>query len=99
MKRFSDLYALLDQTTKTSVEVAALRSDFAEAPPVAAAWVVYFLNGRKPRQAVATGRMRAWAAEEAGIAVRFPRILRYAPTSRPPRPIRSTPSARCCHPS
>ncbi len=28
---------------------------------------MYFLIGRKPRQVVATGRMRAWAAEEAGV--------------------------------
>jgi hypothetical protein len=28
---------------------------------------VYFLIGRKPRPVVATGRMRAWAAEEAGV--------------------------------
>ena len=53
MKRFADLYALLDETTKTSVKVEALRSYFAEAPPADAAWAVYFLIGRKPRQVVA----------------------------------------------
>ncbi len=68
MKRFSDLYAVLDETTKTSVKVEALRRYFTEAPPEDAAWAVYFLIGRKPRQVVATNRMRAWAAEEAGIA-------------------------------
>ena len=67
MKRFSDLYALLDETTKTSVKVEALRSYFAQAPAEDAAWAVYFLIGRKPRQVVATGRMRAWAAEAAKI--------------------------------
>ena len=68
MKRFSDLYALLDETTKTSVKVEALRNYFAAAPAADAAWAVYFLIGRKPRQVVATGRMRAWAAEEAGVS-------------------------------
>jgi DNA ligase 1 len=68
MKRFSDLYAVLDETTKTSVKVEALRRYFTEAPPEDAAWAVYFLIGRKPRQVVATGRMRAWAAEEAGVS-------------------------------
>ena len=67
MKRFSDLYALLDETTKTSVKVEALRDYFARAPAEDAAWAVYFLIGRKPRQVVATGRMRAWAAEAAKI--------------------------------
>ena len=52
MKRFADLYALLDETTKTSVKVEALRGYFAEAPPADAAWAVYFLIGRKPRQVV-----------------------------------------------
>ena len=60
-------FTALDETTKTSVKVEALRSYFAEAPPADAAWAVYFLIGRKPRQVVATGRMRAWAAEAAGI--------------------------------
>ena len=41
---------------------------FAEAAPADAAWAVYFLIGRKPRQVVPTGKLRAWAAEEAGIA-------------------------------
>ena len=67
MKRFAELYALLDETTKTSVKVEALRDYFATATAADAAWAVYFLIGRKPRQVVATGRMRAWAAEEAGI--------------------------------
>jgi DNA ligase-1 len=68
MKRFAELYALLDETTKTGVKVEALRNYFAAAPAADAAWAVYFLIGRKPRQVVATGRMRAWAAEEAGVA-------------------------------
>src|SRR5947207_15773585 len=67
MKRFSDLYTLLDETTRTSAKVEALRSYFAEAPAEDAAWAVYFLIGRKPRQVVASGKMRAWAAEAAGI--------------------------------
>ncbi len=67
MKGFADLYALLDETTKTGAKVEALRRYFATAPPADAAWAVYFLIGRKPRQVVATGRLRAWAAEAAGI--------------------------------
>ncbi len=67
MKGFADLYALLDETTKTGAKVEALRQYFATAPPADAAWAVYFLIGRKPRQVVATGRLRAWAAEAAGI--------------------------------
>jgi DNA ligase-1 len=67
MKAFADLYAALDETTRTSTRVRALTAYFATAPPRDAAWAVYFLSGRKPRQVVPTAQLRAWAAAEAGI--------------------------------
>ncbi len=67
MKAFAELYRSLDETTKTSVKLAALRRYFSEAPPADAAWAVYFLCGRKPRQIVKTRDLRAWAAETANI--------------------------------
>jgi DNA ligase 1 len=67
MKAFADLYTALDETTKTSEKVEAMRRYFAQAPSADAAWAVYFLIGRKPKQVVATKRLRAWASEEAGI--------------------------------
>ena len=67
MKTFSNLYTLLDETTKTSVKVRVLRDYFAHAPAEDAAWAVYFLIGRRPRQVVPSGKLRAWAAEEAGV--------------------------------
>jgi DNA ligase 1 len=67
MKAFADLYTALDETTKTSAKVEALARYFASAPPEDAAWTTYFLIGRKPRQVVPTGKLRAWAIEEAGI--------------------------------
>jgi DNA ligase-1 len=67
MKLFADLYASLDETTKTTAKVQALKNYFEHAPPADAAWTVYFLIGRKPRQVVPSGKLRAWAAEEAGI--------------------------------
>jgi DNA ligase 1 len=76
MKRFADLYALLDETTKTSVKVEALRSYFAAAPPADAAWAVYFLIGRKPRQVVAMGRMHDWAAGVETAAPLFGKMFR-----------------------
>ena len=68
MKAFADLYAALDETTRTGEKVAALARYFAAAPPADAAWAVYFLSGRKPRQAVPSKRLRLWARERAGIA-------------------------------
>src|SRR6476661_7298217 len=40
---------------------------FATARPEDAAWAVYFLSGRKPRQAVPSKRLRLWARELAGV--------------------------------
>lgn len=67
MKAFAELYAALDETTKTTAKVAALVRYFRAADPADAAWAVYFLAGRKPRQAIASKKMRQWAAEEAGL--------------------------------
>jgi DNA ligase-1 len=67
MKEFAELYAALDGTTKTSVKVRALVRYFAQAPPADAAWAVYFLSGRKPRQVVPTRKLVIWAVEAAGV--------------------------------
>jgi DNA ligase 1 len=67
MKRFTDLYTTLDETTKTNQKIEAMRSYFSSAPPQDAAWVIYFLSGRTPRRAVNARKLSEWAAEEAGI--------------------------------
>ncbi len=67
MKAFADLYALLDETTKTTAKVRALRDYFARIPAADAAWAVAFLIGRKPRQVIPSAKLRAWAAQEASI--------------------------------
>ncbi|RYF40644.1 MAG: ATP-dependent DNA ligase, partial [Comamonadaceae bacterium] len=67
MKRFSRLFSELDSTTSTNAKVEALQRYFGEAPPADAAWAVYFLAGGKPRQVVATARLRNLACEVAGI--------------------------------
>src|SRR5262249_29826963 len=54
VKAFADLYAELDATTGTLAKVRALARYFASAEPADAAWAVYFLSGRRPRQAVPT---------------------------------------------
>ncbi|BCX03761.1 MAG: ATP-dependent DNA ligase [Candidatus Roseilinea sp.] len=67
MREFAALYADLDATNKTNEKVAAMVRYFHDAPPADAAWAVYFLIGRRPRQAVPTSSLRAWSAEAAGI--------------------------------
>ncbi len=67
MIAFAALYTALDETTKTTEKVEALTRYFAAVPPEDAAWAVYFLIGRKPKQVVPSGKLRLWAAAEAGI--------------------------------
>jgi DNA ligase-1 len=67
MKRFAELYAALDETTRTHAKVEALVGYWCSAPAADAAWAVSFLIGRKPRQVIPIARLRLWAAMEAGI--------------------------------
>ncbi len=67
MRRFAELYSALDASNKTSDKVAAMRAYFGAAPPEDAAWAVYFLIGRRPRQVVSTRNLRAWAMAAAGV--------------------------------
>lgn len=67
MKGFAELYAALDASNKTSDKVAAMRAYFAATPAEDAAWAVYFLIGRRPRQVVSTRNLRAWAMAAANV--------------------------------
>lgn len=67
MRAFAQLYAELDETTKTSEKVDALVRYFAAVPPADAAWALYFLSGRKIRQVISTPRLREWALEATGL--------------------------------
>ncbi len=67
MKRFATLFEAIDQSTKTTVKVAALAAYFADADPVDKLWTVALFSGRRPKRAVTTTRMREWAAEVAEI--------------------------------
>ena len=67
MRRFADLFQLLDASTATTAKVAAMVDYFTQAPPEDAAWAVYFLAGGKPRQVVPTALLRQTACAVAGI--------------------------------
>ncbi|MEL7013840.1 MAG: ATP-dependent DNA ligase [Pseudomonadota bacterium] len=67
MKRFTALYTAIDQSTKTSVKVAALAAYFRDAPDPDKLWTVALFSGRRPRRAITTTRLREWAADRAGI--------------------------------
>lgn len=67
MKRFTQLYTGLDQTSRADEKMAALTSYFRQAPPADAAWGLHFLYGRKLPRLLTAADLRAWAAEEAGL--------------------------------
>ncbi|MDX1529985.1 MAG: cisplatin damage response ATP-dependent DNA ligase, partial [Rhodothermales bacterium] len=68
MRAFADLYAALDQTTKTNRKVRAMADYFRAAAPADAAWAVYFLSGRRPKRLLPSKQLRQWAREETGLS-------------------------------
>lgn len=67
MKRFTELYVELDQTNKTNEKVEAMRFYFGRVEAHDAAWALYFLSGRKPRQIVPSRFLREWSLELSGV--------------------------------
>ena len=67
MKAFADLFARIDQTTRTTAKVAALADYFATAPDDDRLWTVALFSGRRPKRAVSATTLRDWAADRAGL--------------------------------
>ncbi|MGR3505229.1 MAG: ATP-dependent DNA ligase [Paracoccaceae bacterium] len=67
MKGFAALFLAIDQTTRTSVKVAALADYFNAAPDDDKLWTIALFSGRRPKRAMTTTRLRDWAAEVADI--------------------------------
>ncbi|MEP6716565.1 MAG: ATP-dependent DNA ligase [Terriglobia bacterium] len=67
MKDFANLYAALDETTKTNEKIEALTAYFRVAPPEDAVWTIYFLIGRRIKRLIETRKLVEWAIGEAHI--------------------------------
>jgi DNA ligase-1 len=67
MKKFAQLFEAIDSSTSTKAKTAALADYFTHAEAKDAAWAAWFLTGHRPRQAVPSRRMVAWAAEMAKL--------------------------------
>jgi DNA ligase-1 len=67
VKAFTELYLALDETNSTGEKVEAMVRYFSQARPEDAAWAIYFLSGRKLRQAVPTKKLREWSREQAAL--------------------------------
>jgi DNA ligase-1 len=68
VKRFTDLYRAIDQTTKTNEKVGAMEAYFREAAPADAAWALFFLCGWRLKGALASKVFRDAAMEASGVA-------------------------------
>lgn len=64
MNRFATLYRELDETTKTSKKITAMRDYVAQCPASDGAWAVFFLSGRRLKRLIPVGRLRDWCAAE-----------------------------------
>jgi DNA ligase-1 len=67
VRRFTDLYRRLDETTKTSVKTAAMANYFRQAAPADAAWALHFFSGRRPKRLVGWTELRGIATDAAGL--------------------------------
>ncbi len=67
MKRFATLFNAIDQSTKTTVKVAALAAYFSDAEDMDRMWTIALFSGRRPKRAVTTTKLREWAAEASGV--------------------------------
>ena len=66
VRRFAQLFAAIDETTRTNEKVDAMVDYFRSADPADAAWAVWFLSGGRPKRLIPVRRLAAWAMEEAG---------------------------------
>lgn len=69
MQHFAELFRRLDSTTKTNAKVAALADYFREAADQDRLWTIALLSHRRPRRAVNSKLLRAWAGELAGVDI------------------------------
>ncbi|MDQ6664644.1 MAG: ATP-dependent DNA ligase [Acidobacteriota bacterium] len=67
MKAFADLFAALDETTKTNEKIQALTDYFSSVPPADSAWALHFLIGRRPKRLIETRKLVEWATAEADV--------------------------------
>lgn len=63
MKRFTQLFTALDQTTKTLEKIRALVTYFESAPDEDKLWTIAILSHRRPRRTVNATLLATWASE------------------------------------
>lgn len=67
MKRFTELFIAIDQTTKTNAKVSAIVNYLENSDDRSALYAIALLIGNRPRRPVKTADLKGWAASAAGI--------------------------------
>jgi DNA ligase-1 len=67
VRRFAELYAAIDETTKTNEKVDSIASYLRAASAEDAAWAIHFLIGRRPKRIMETRKLVEWAIEETAL--------------------------------
>lgn len=67
MQKFAKLYRELDETTKTSRKVSAMRRYFSIVDPADGAWALFLLCGRRLKRLVLSRNLQQWCAEAADV--------------------------------
>jgi DNA ligase-1 len=67
VRRFAELFDALDATRSRNEQVRLIAEHVSHVPPEDAVWAMALLRGDRGRRAVSTTKLRAWAAQEAGI--------------------------------
>lgn len=67
MRDFAELFRRLDETTKTTVKVAAMADYFQSAPREDSAWAMAFLSGNRLKSVVKRAVVRGLALEQSGL--------------------------------
>lgn len=67
MKRFSNLFYELENTSQTNRKVAHLKRYFSEAPDQDKVWAIALFTHRRPKRQVNTRLLVSWAIELAGL--------------------------------
>ena len=68
MKKFAELFTILDQTTKTNAKIDALANYYTVSNAADALWTTALLTGRKPKRTVKTSELKLWAMELSGVS-------------------------------
>lgn len=67
MKRFADMFTLLDQTNKTGEKTDIISDYFSAAPDSDKLWVLYLFSGRKLKKYFNARQLWGWAVEYSGL--------------------------------